>query len=469
MLEFSDGQGFEVDGLDADGVLHFLGVTRDEVGVAERRTFRLVCQWVVLHTVSEPGEAATWDPHNSTTQDVETARLGGEGVPLIGAFAPEELAGPLGVSVQAAKALIADVMDLRYRHRRLWQAVEDLLLPVWRARKIVAATRSLPQSAAAYVDGCLGLANFKLSWSKTLDLIDVARAEYDAAEHQRRERARRRAWGVWWGHGELTGGFIGSATMVLTGDALVLGQFHQMLSDHAETLARYGDRDPVQVRKVKALAWINDRCLELDLGCNASGPKVPIVTRRRLRPRLFAHIKVADLPPQTSPHPAPAATPVLAQVEGLGVVTDELLREWLRGETITITPVVDTRCDESTAGYVPPAWMREIVVQRDTTCVFPGCQVPARDCDLDHIKPYDPWGRLDQTRPSNLAPLCRRHHRAKTHYRWSYIRIADDASYHWRSPRGRLYVVLANNSVILDEQEEGLEAHQTGPPHRTTA
>ncbi|NUR08718.1 MAG: HNH endonuclease [Nocardioidaceae bacterium] len=80
------------------------------------------------------------------------------------------------------------------------------------------------------------------------------------------------------------------------------------------------------------------------------------------------------------------------------------------------------------------------MILRDTSCVFPGCTVDARRCDLDHIRPYDDAGPPGQTRPDNLAPLCRRHHRAKTHGRWHYERV-DTGDYAWTSPSGRAYVV----------------------------
>ena len=59
-------------------------------------------------------------------------------------------------------------------------------------------------------------------------------------------------------------------------------------------------------------------------------------------------------------------------------------------------------------------------------------------CDLDHIDPYislDDGGPPGQTHPGNLAPLCRRHHRAKTFGRFTYRRL-DDGSYEWTLPTG---------------------------------
>jgi hypothetical protein len=90
--------------------------------------------------------------------------------------------------------------------------------------------------------------------------------------------------------------------------------------------------------------------------------------------------------------------------------------------------------------------MRELVVLRDRHCVFPGCPVDARGCDLDHIAPYvplDDGGPPGQTSPANLACLCRRYHRAKTFAGWHYRRLPDSLgdgagppgpTYEWTSP-----------------------------------
>jgi len=87
--------------------------------------------------------------------------------------------------------------------------------------------------------------------------------------------------------------------------------------------------------------------------------------------------------------------------------------------------------------------MREHVVQRDAHCVFPGCRRDSRFCDLDHITAYvpiDEGGPPGQTNPWNLAPLCRTHHRIKTHSAWHYRRLVD-GSYTWTSPTGHHYTV----------------------------
>jgi len=89
------------------------------------------------------------------------------------------------------------------------------------------------------------------------------------------------------------------------------------------------------------------------------------------------------------------------------------------------------------------------VVLRDRTCVFPYCDRRSRDCDLDHIEAYvemDDGGPPGQTNPDNLAPLCRRHHRAKTHRGWTYVRNRN-GTYTWASPHGRHFTVTTDGTV----------------------
>lgn len=88
--------------------------------------------------------------------------------------------------------------------------------------------------------------------------------------------------------------------------------------------------------------------------------------------------------------------------------------------------------------YTPSAALRRLVVARDGTCRFPGCQVPASKCDLDHVVPFnhnDPLGG-GLTREANLIALCRHHHREKTHNGSTYRLLPD----------GTVWVVLADGT-----------------------
>ena len=150
------------------------------------------------------------------------------------------------------------------------------------------------------------------------------------------------------------------------------------------------------------------------------------------------------------------------RVEQLGSTTLHSIKGWLAHSRVTITAVLDphalTSPGVSAAGptwaidrHDPPPRMAEAVRLRDTQCVFPWCNHTSRGCDLDHIEPFlppDDGGPPGQTRPDNLAPLCRRHHRAKTARRWTYHRT-DDGDYWWTSPHGADYLVTPHGTLAL--------------------
>jgi hypothetical protein len=89
---------------------------------------------------------------------------------------------------------------------------------------------------------------------------------------------------------------------------------------------------------------------------------------------------------------------------------------------------------ESTSYQVPLA-LRHLVHVRQRTCCYPGCRRPAVRCDLDHTVPFDQGGR---TCWCNLAPLCRRHHRAKQAPGW-HLEQPRPGQMTWRTPNGRCY------------------------------
>ena len=106
---------------------------------------------------------------------------------------------------------------------------------------------------------------------------------------------------------------------------------------------------------------------------------------------------------------------------------------------MTIQPVLDVTSMAAVDQHDPPVRMAAAVRFRDETCIYPRCGRPAERCDLDHIREYVPLeegGPPGQTSPANLAPLCRRHHRAKTFGRFTYRRLPDGA-YQWTLPSGR--------------------------------
>jgi len=118
----------------------------------------------------------------------------------------------------------------------------------------------------------------------------------------------------------------------------------------------------------------------------------------------------------------------VGRVERLGPATMAKIRDWLANSDATIQPVLRMDRHDTVDAHDPPAWMRDLLTLRDPHCVFPHCQRTSRACDLDHIDPYQDHGPPGQTRPDNLAPLCR-HHRANTFGRSRYQRHPDGTNY----------------------------------------
>ncbi len=118
-------------------------------------------------------------------------------------------------------------------------------------------------------------------------------------------------------------------------------------------------------------------------------------------------------------------------------ITVEQLGEWCTDSDtqVKIQPVLDLNEHLHTDAYKPTPWLREQVIETHPTCVFPHCTRPSRSCDLDHIIDW-PLGPTDSL---NLAPLCRRHHRHKTHGGWTYQRLGP-TTFLWRSPLGQTHL-----------------------------
>jgi hypothetical protein len=124
-------------------------------------------------------------------------------------------------------------------------------------------------------------------------------------------------------------------------------------------------------------------------------------------------------------------TPVISDI-ARQIATDQTNSEW----RYTIT---DTHTGQPlTTGITtqrPTAAQRREVETRDKRCIFPGCRMPAPDCDLDHTTP---WAQGGPTIPSNLATLCRPHHRLK-HNGWAY-KPTPNSGYKWTSPLGHTHI-----------------------------
>ncbi|HEX3222132.1 MAG TPA: HNH endonuclease signature motif containing protein [Nocardioides sp.] len=446
-----------LDELDPAGLLASL----TDAETAERRAsltkLEIALQWCVLHPATADTGRAVWGDAALPGFTECDESLSGDGCPEVAAFAPEPFGAALGISTTAGMQLLADALDLAHRLPETWLRVQRLEVPAWRARRLAQATHHLPRAAAAQVDARLA----DRIGSCGVVAIDRAVAQVaallDPGEQAEREELAREAWDVTLVN-RTDGSWVGTSQLEATGDTGDLTRFYDLVCDHAAHLARLGDPGPLGARKARALGIIADEQTHLDLygvpdatTAAAGGDERAELCRVRrpslAKTRLHLHLTLADL--------VAGADGVVAvgEVEKLGPATTAKIRAWLGDSRATIVPVLDLGRDDAVDEHDPPEWMRQTVIVRDRHCVFPWCQTDARSCDVDHIDPYvdlDDGGPPGQTRPSNLAPLCRRHHRAKTSRRWRYRRHRD-GTYTWHGPYAASYLVTPHGTTGLND------------------
>jgi hypothetical protein len=206
------------------------------------------------------------------------------------------------------------------------------------------------------------------------------------------------------------------------------------LSQLAGELATAGDCDPLPVRRAKALGLLARG--ETPMLTDRSDGTTPAGAVARRRREVVLHVHLA----QAALHGAGDGIMLLSTATGhpLGPVTVEQVQDWCGAPeaAVVVKPVLDLAETLTSSGYTPSPRLREQVIERHRTCVFPHCTRPAERLDLDHIRPYAAGGK---TETDNLAPLCRRHHRAKTHGGWIYHRLAA-TEYLWTSPHGYQWI-----------------------------
>src|SRR6188768_3007080 len=176
---------FGVDDLGPDALL---AAVRDNERLrreADLRQLHLAYQWCVLHPPTADTGVAVWGGDGDLDADES---LGGDGTPMVAAFAPEPFGLALGVSTDTAKSLLADALDLVHRLPLTWQTLE---VPVWRGRRLAQKTHSLNVKAAAHVDRLLAPRLHAVGVTRLDRAIAHAIAKYMPEEHaKRKERSR---------------------------------------------------------------------------------------------------------------------------------------------------------------------------------------------------------------------------------------------------------------------------------------
>ena len=369
--------------------------------------------------VAEWASIVAWASENTldTAEGAATIREGyldtgvpiaGEGAPLVSEFALMELVAVLGRSPDGGRLYVGRVLECAWRLPNVYAAVAAGRLAPWRAERIAEATRGLCAAAAAFVDRQLFHAS-GVGWAQLERLIAEAIVRFDPerAEAERAAACDRRFVEI----DEPDGNGLVRIDGVL--DAADGRDLDDAISRRATLLGGLGDDASLDVRRSKALGEIARNDLTLDL--EGATPARAAV--------LNVHITDTTL----------AGENPVGRWDGLPVASEQI-REWLAttSGTIIVRPVIDLAEHVPVTAYEVPDRHRARVVLRDHTCRFPYCTRPAMACDVDHAQPHSRGG---PTCPCNLVPLCRRHHRAKTHSRWRYV-ATTPGTYQWTSPTG---------------------------------
>jgi hypothetical protein len=388
--------------LEAAAVLASVRRTQDAVRAGEAEILKQAVEWARIHEVEDGAdEAATWG--NTPVP------LAGEGAPQVAEFSVPEFAAAVGMKTEAGRFFIAHALELAHRLPHLYARVLVGAVEVWRARRIAEQTLVLCAEAAAYVDIEVAPVADKIGPVVTERLVEEAISRFmpdyalelaEKAAEQRHLTVDRRSFSF---HG--TSRIVGELDLA---DALDLDE---ALARGAEYLKEQGSTDSLDVRRAQALGRL------------ARGEQ------QRSDLTLYVHLKPEDT------HATLEA--------GQTLISTDQLRTWCADtENVTIKPVIDLGAEITSTGYQPSDRLREQVILRDRTCAHPYCTRPARRTDLDHINEY-PAG---PTTTSNLAPLCRFHHRLKTHGGWNYT-VIRPGTYLWRSPHGYQYLRDANGGT----------------------
>ena len=129
-----------------------------------------------------------------------------------------------------------------------------------------------------------------------------------------------------------------------------------------------------------------------------------------------------------------------AELDGYGPIDPQTARELAAHapsfQRILTHPETGAFLSYGRTSYRVPADLAAYLRVRDGACRFPGCSRRAAGGDIDHTTD---WRRGGETTHTNLAHLCRKHHRLKHLTRWR-VEFGPRGELRWASPAGRAYV-----------------------------
>ena len=390
-----------------------------------------------LRLVAELVDASCVVPRRTVIGGERLVDSGSDGTPQVAEFLVPELAAMLGVGIPTAWALIRDVMNLRHRHPRAWAALGQESMTVWQARKMASmcAAAELGAEAARWVDARLQSSWGRLPWPRIRRKAEGLIVSADRELARQRADARRTERYVYLRHeGD------GSSLMVARMNTADAVQLSRAIDTIADSMVMEGRAEPLPELRSEALSEL---AKPSDRG-----------TLPRHSSTLVVHVS------RESVENGGGA----AREDAVGPLLLEEVRDLLAHDRVRVLPVLDLAGDAGADSYEIPDRIREQVRIRDSFSVFPFSTTRSINADLDHTRPFECRGADQkhapprQTRPSNLGPLGRLEHRAKTHGGWR-VEQSEPGAFEWRSPLGYAYRV---GNGYTDPDTTLQEAHPPG-------
>ncbi|WP_457186614.1 HNH endonuclease signature motif containing protein [Nocardioides sp. P5_E3] len=422
----------------------------------------MAARWADLHPPESIHDAAAFTVPGCEHEEP----IAGEGAPLVAEFCLAELGTVLGVSTVAAKRLVGHALELRHRLPRLWAQVHTGRVPAWRARSVaevtIHTTPSLTREAAAFVDAQVAAVAGRIGPAQLDRLVAEAIKRYDLAEVDPTQDPEDGHLFVDPRHATIHDDdvhFAGTMRLEAELDIADALDLDRAIAHGAASLKALGSDASLDARRSAALGDLARTQTALDLaGAGADPRRLPAAREVVLHAHFDATLD--DL--------ATVFGPTGRMEEGQRLVLLDQVRDWCADSRtkVTVKPVIDLNAQLSTPAYEVPDRIREQVILRDRTCVFPWCTRPARGCDIDHVDEYDHHAEAEArpqpgpTQTLNLAALCRFHHRLKTHTAWRY-RMVDPGVFEWTSPHGHHNRRDRHGTTAADQADQ---AESPDPP-----
>ena len=437
---------------------------RGAADAAERRILQLAVEYAHANPALpgqeewQPARLPVWtDPASLETdpEDVEWYRL-----PSLRWDAPASFAAANDMSTVAGKALIRDALVLAHRASTVWAATQAGHLAVRVARKVAEALLGQHDDVCRYVAGAL-VERIKdgqhVGPVVVEQLVDEAmlRLHCEERELEQIEALDRR-------HVTVDVDSInhhGIADLAARADWADLASFDETLAAIAEAIKALPEHehDSLDVRRSIALGILADPARAQAILAGRADAR-PTVKRELAGILNLTDGNLLGIDPVVTDADLKARlTQLIAQWSGRHDVALTIKTLWHCGGRdggCTDCPAhidCDDHSRHALEGYVPSQRDRELVERANRTCVHPYCRRKARRCDCDHVVPFDPDhpGRGPTCPKCNLAPLCRHHHRLKTHTGWRYWKL-DLQTYLWIDPHGLMYLRTRDGTRPLE-------------------